>query len=369
MKMLFQICFTVSSLLLALTTTEATSLRRRTNLLQKSSLNATFVDFQPEWVHDFGISAGSTDNVPSQLRPPNFLTTFDFAKMCNNTRTNSCSRATSIEQLALQAKQKILHDSTGAILFRGLNQVLHNVSDFGAFWSAMQWDPVEHVSCYNRKRARSAQGNVDLVDTDVPWMVLGPHNEHACNPNPTGRIAFYGLQPATITGGESLIRFNSDIHVPDHVADFVKQHGGIQTTRVYADHGRMLQDASRHPTSMSWQERCNTESKQECMDFFAQRGMANATFDTNDTLTVISSHGGWLDKSWFNHVDYGFPTTCSDGTAFPREWQMEMKRRKWSQTFAYKLQEGDWLIMDNRKVQHGRLPYQGDRRLIVTYTD
>lgn len=366
MKFVFATFFANSAILIFASTTEASSLRRcAANLWQKSVLDAPSVDFQPEWVHDFGISADSTDGVPSQLRPPSFLTTFDFAT--TNTTNNCSGRRSLIEQLALQAKQNILHDSSGAILFRGLHGVLRNVSDFGAFWSAMNWDPVEHVSCYNRKRQRSA--NVDMVDTDVPWMVLGPHNEHACNPKQTGRIAFYGLQPATVTGGESLIRFNADIHVPEYVANFVMQHGGIQTTRIYADHGRMLQDGSRHPTAMSWQERCNAQSKQECVEFFAQRGMHNATFDDNDTLTVVSSHDGWLDNSWFNHVDYGFPTKCADGTDFPREWQMDMKRQKWGQTYAYKLQKGDWLIMDNRKVQHGRLPYQGDRQLVVTYTD
>jgi hypothetical protein len=97
--------------------------------------------------------------------------------------------------------------------------------------------------------------------------------------------------------------------------------------------------------------------------------MNGTEFDENDTLTVTSVHPGWLDGSWFNHVEYGFPTKCADGTDFPREWQMEMKKNKWVETFAYKLQEGDWLVLDNRSVQHGRLPYEGKRRLIVTYTD
>eukprot|EP00545_Synedropsis_sp_CCMP1620_P011591 CAMPEP_0119011408 /NCGR_PEP_ID=MMETSP1176-20130426/5664_1 /TAXON_ID=265551 /ORGANISM="Synedropsis recta cf, Strain CCMP1620" /LENGTH=359 /DNA_ID=CAMNT_0006964239 /DNA_START=10 /DNA_END=1089 /DNA_ORIENTATION=- len=338
----------------------ATASVRRELFVRSTLKEAPPVDFQQEWVHDFDIQADvhTIDDVVTELRSPHFVPTFDFV---------GTSNTTSIQSLALQAKHQIIQDTTGAILFRGLNKALHNVSEFAAFWSAMQWRPVEHVSCYNRKR-ESASIGVDFVDTDVPQMVLGPHNEHACNPNPTGRIAFYGFQPAD-HGGESLVRHNSAIEVPDYVTDFVREHGGIQTTRVYADHDRMMQDKSRYPTSMSWQERCGTNSKQDCKDFFSSRGMTGTKFDEDDTLTVTSVHPGWLDGSWFNHIEYGFPTKCADGTDFPREWQMEMKKNKWAETFAYKLQEGDWLVLDNRSVQHGRLPYEGKRLLIVSYTD
>ena len=344
-------------LFLFLVAVDASHLQKTSSLFTPSGLNAFPVDFQHEWVHDFGIEADldSSDSIPDSLRPPNFVKTFDFV---NND--------TSLENLARQAQEIILQDTSGAILFRNLNQIIQNVSDFGEFWSAMQWNPVEHVSCYNRKRQQDKSG-VDLVDTDVPWMVLGPHNEHACNPTATGRIAFYGLQPAPV-GGESLIRYNQDIAIPDFMTEFVHQHGGIQTTRVYSDQNHM--PTGRHPTSMSWQERCDTDSKDACNDFFAQQGMERATaFDVNDTLTVTSVHPGWLDGSWFNHLDYGFPTKLADGTNFPREWQMQLKKQKWDETFAYKLQEGDWLVVDNTKTQHGRLPYEGDRRLVVTYTD
>lgn len=352
---LFQLSSCTAAICILSTATAATN-----ELFERSALRAPPVDFQQDWVHDFDIEADvhTIDDVVTELRAPNFVKTFNF--LGNNSTA-------SIQRLALQAKSKIIQDTSGAILFRGLNKALHNVSDFGEFWSAMQWNPVEHVSCYNRKR-ESASNGVDFVDTDVPRMVLGPHNEHACNPNPTGRIAFYGYQPAE-HGGESLVRHNSAIKVPDYVENFVRDHGGIQTTRVYPDHERMLQDESRHPSSMSWQERCGATSKEECHEFFASRGMIGTEFDEDDTLTVTSAHPGWLDGSWFNHIEYGFPTKCGDGTDFPREWQMEMKKNKWTETFAYKLQEGDWLVLDNRSMQHGRLPYEGKRRLIVTYTD
>jgi Taurine catabolism dioxygenase TauD, TfdA family len=89
---------------------------------------------------------------------------------------------------------------------------------------------------------------------------------------------------------------------------------------------------------------------------------------------------------WFNRIDYGFPVTLADGTTFPLDLQAYLKQQKRHETFALKLQQGDWLVLDNRRVQHGRLPYSdedsdGDddynprqgvkpppRQLLVTYT-
>jgi hypothetical protein len=318
------------------------------------------VPFNYEWIHDYYIRSRTDETtvIPTQLDVPQQLRVFDFVG----------DNATAFSHIAQQAKAIVSSDTTGAILFRSLNKAIHDASDFGHLWSDMGFDSVMHISCYNRKRAAASQGT-DFVDTDVPDMVLGPHNEHACNPVPTGRIAFYGLQPAE-EGGESLLRRNADIEIPTCVRDFIHQHGGILTTRSFPNHTQLLLDNTRHPTSMSWQERCGTTSPEECLDFFAQRGMYNATFDDEETLVVTSVHPGWLDGHWFNHLEYGFPATMADGTPFPLDWQLRLlKPRKWQTTSAFKLKRGDWLVLDNRRWQHGRLPYKGTRKLIVSYTD
>jgi len=179
-----------------------------------------------------------------------------------------------------------------------------------------------------------------------------------------------------------------------------------------------------HPTEMSWQERCQTQREEEARQYFVNiHGISNVTFhrhqddnnhntnssymDANDTanqyLTATNVLPGYLkpkhpthdddddddDDSnekdptnnknnndellWYNRIDYGFPVTMTNGQLFPLDLQAYLKRQKWHETYAIKLQPGDWLVLDNRRVQHGRLPYQDSstaaaRKLLVTYT-
>lgn len=261
----------------------------------------------------------------------------------------------------------------------------------------------DHLSCYNRKRQR-LYDQIDRVDTDVPSSTIGPHNEHSCNPYASDRIFFYALHAAA-RGGESLLRRNRDMQIPPQAWNILRRQndrlgGALVFTRSYP-HAATLQAMTpehRHPTEMSWQERCQTNSTTLAKRYFEQHhGITNVTFDETDgTLTAHNllpgyhyhrqhhndkNHSG-LTPLWFNRIDYGFPVTLADGTTFPLDLQAYLKRQKWHETFALKLQQGDWLVLDNRRVQHGRLPYRDDndddnhgqgvkptpRQLLVTYT-
>ena len=38
----------------------------------------------------------------------------------------------------------------------------------------------------------------------------------------------------------------------------------------------------------------------------------------------------------------------------------EIQSNGWDHTYAFKLLPGDWLMLDNMRLQHGRLPYVQD---------
>ena len=413
------------------------------------------IRFRDEWLNDFNVAPPDISNsnssypmpAPPQVLPvPDFVDVFELtrssspptAHASNTSNNNDTARNTILKTLGHQARQLIDHyleQGSGAMLFRRLDQQIHNPNDFATFWSHVLndnhdnnnttttttgWNPMEdHLSCYNRKRQRlAAGGGVDRVDTDVPGLTIGPHNEHSCNPYPSRRIMFYALHTAA-HGGETLLRRNRDIDVPVEAWEIVLHHragGGIHFERSYP-HARRFrvhddknnhtttqqqsQPSRRHPTEMSWQERCQTNKEDVARAYFqTHHGIANVTFDQNDgTLTARNWLPGYLWEDgddeqepfqstgapnsnhqqqqplWFNRIDYGFPVALADGTTFPQDLQAYLKRQKWHETYSFRLDPGDWLVLDNRRVQHGRLPYEDSqapgvppRQLLVTYT-
>ena len=402
------------------------------------------IPFQEEWINDFGVAPHEDDagsnrtwlvpEPPQELPVPHYMQVLDLSAAAIATLSeDATTRSGLLAMVAQQARKLIdqhLDHESGAMLFRNLHHVIHNASDFAVFWnhvtqsnpddhyknnnnknSNRNWNVmVDHLSCYNRKRQR-LYDQVDRVDTDVPAMTIGPHNEHSCNPHASDRIFLYALH-AAVRGGESLLRRNRDMSIPQQAWDILQdqnaRHGGaLLFSRSYPD-AAMLETVPlehRHPTAMSWQERCKTNSTLVARRYFERNhGITNVTFDAMDgTLTAYNllpgyhshhhhdddkNHRSFLSSTqsspvWFNRIDYGFPVTLADGTMFPLDLQAYLKRQKWHETSALKLQRGDWLVLDNRRVQHGRLPYSDDddsrhlplcapkpspRQLLVTYT-
>ena len=71
---------------------------------------------------------------------------------------------------------------------------------------------------------------------------------------------------------------------------------------------------------------------------------------------------------WWNIVHTG-SLTAADGTPFPPKLVAEVQRTAWEHTYAFKLHPGDWLMLDNMRVQHGRLPYEASsqqKRVLLT---
>eukprot|EP01024_Parvocaulis_polyphysoides_P045459 TRINITY_DN425_c3_g1_i10.p2 TRINITY_DN425_c3_g1~~TRINITY_DN425_c3_g1_i10.p2 ORF type:complete len:147 (-),score=6.57 TRINITY_DN425_c3_g1_i10:657-1097(-) len=45
------------------------------------------------------------------------------------------------------------------------------------------------------------------------------------------------------------------------------------------------------------------------------------------------------------------------GMIIPEHLLAELQARSWRHTYSFKLKPGDWLVLDNLKVQHGRMQY------------
>lgn len=273
----------------------------------------------------------------------------------------------------------------GAVLFRGLPA--RSAEEFRIFWDACvsskrHWEYV-HYEPFGGHRSQMA--GIDLATNTPAPQFLAPHNEMIYNPQPNDVIGLYCLQEAD-AGGESLMVWNRDYanSVPAALKDFVIEHGGIAYERKYHDASRPDRPAL---SFVSWQERCELragQGKREAEQYWTQRGFkaGNLLWDEQDTLTVRNVEPGWIpDRNsgeglWFNAISvYSAPLVATmmnfvvrmgDGTQLPFTLVEELKKKLLAHTYALKLMPGDWLVLDNLQVQHGRAPYvDGPRKRTV----
>jgi len=202
-----------------------------------------------------------------------------------------------------------------------------------------------------------------------------------------GRIALFCIQDAPL-GGESTIARNRDLNkgLPKEVWQFLEEHGGIEYSREFYDANNpppMQLDGQQAGPRGSWQTKCelpDTAGREEAEEFFARMGFnvdTQITWDEAGTLRVSNYHPGYVrdpetgENVWWNIVHTG-SLKMTDGEMFPKKMISEIQRSAWEHTYAFKLRPGDWLMLDNMRVQHGRLPYQDSpdhkRCLLTVYS-
>ena len=63
------------------------------------------------------------------------------------------------------------------------------------------------------------------------------------------------------------------------------------------------------------------------------------------------------------------PCDYGDGTAIPTEYLQQLEQVVDGLEVNLCLEEGDLLLVDNHQVSHGRKPWVGDRRILVSMWD
>jgi len=280
-------------------------------------------------------------------------------------------------------------DRSGGVLLRGLP--MRSAEEFAHFWKGCLEEacpePLEEgrYTSLGPAAGRDKISGVDLATNVPPDFLLLNHNELCYNPVTVGRIGLYCVQDAPV-GGESTIARNCDLGTthPPSVRAFLEEHGGIVYRRVFYD--ATNPPPPNVPTAAlgSWQGKCSLPddaSRADAEAFFLGMGFAahQLEWDLNGCITVTNMHPGYVrdpatgeDDSWWNIVHTG-SLTAADGTPFPPKLVADVQRTAWEHTYAFKLRPGDWLMLDNMRVQHGRLPYEASaeqkRCLLTVYSN
>ena len=357
--------------------------------------------FDPSWVFGeearaLAASAVGAARLPRSLAVPTFVRVYDFDDAADD---DDRGDGITLPKLGRMARKIVDADlpEHGAILFRGLQHRTHSARDFSSFWQgccifqnnnndeggdADGWTPMKYVT-FGADRPKI--DGVDLSTSSPPQFVLPCHNELSYNPRPPGRIAFYCLQDAE-EGGETLLAKNTNVTecIQSDIKDFVRRNQGIVYIREYPHEKHVNHDDDRSwnfalQPQMSWQQKCKTEDRNEAIRFFENLGFArhNISFDANGKMIVTFAHSGFIQDDrtgrdvWFNGLEFGLPT-LADGSAFPSALAAQIQLDKWIPVCAFRMRPGDWLVLNNRAVQHGRLPYkeavEAPRRLLTVYT-
>ncbi|OJJ42801.1 hypothetical protein ASPZODRAFT_28886 [Penicilliopsis zonata CBS 506.65] len=229
------------------------------------------------------------------------------------------------------------------------------------------------------------------------------HNEYGRYTRFPSNIHFY-CEKKALTGGESPIAHSALVYerlqetVPELV-EAVRSHGLAmrQVFRAPGNEGKgnEFNWAGEHSFGQDFHPGDDLETQKKKVEVQVRRLTDSFRWLEDDTLELTQFVPGirtFYDKPvWFNGLvgRYGMtrdlgalepphlghdgmtylPSSYSDGTLIPQEYLARMEEVVDGLEINVALDEGDLLLVDNYQVSHGRKPWTGERRILVSMWD
>lgn len=268
----------------------------------------------------------------------------------------------------------------GAVLFRGFP--VAGEEQFERFAKAS----ISELAAYTEGATpRKELKKGVYTSTEFPAdQEIALHNELSYVPRPPRRLAFCCLV-APKTGGQTQIADVRNVHRrldPALVAEF-EARGGWMLRRNYGNHFG--------PTVF---KAFGTEDMDEIRLYCERAGIrievhSEGVVTTQQVRPAVHPHPTTGEPIWFNHVAFWHPSSlcpsvrevldqiCSraqypyctyygDGSEIPEATVAALRAAYTAEEIAFDWQAGDILLVDNWRVAHGRKPFTGDRRIIVS---
>lgn len=285
------------------------------------------------------------------------------------TDLNLVSWAASHRDLITQHLRRV-----GGILFR--NFQIKGTTDFEQFVQTVA-GRLLHYSFGSTPRTQ-VQGQI-YTSTEYPASEVIPlHNEMAYTRNWPMKIAFFCVQPAE-SGGVTPIADSRRIF--QRLEPTLRDHLRDQQIMYIRNYGSGL--------DLSWQQVFQTHDKTDVEAYCQKEGIEwewqDDCLTTRQVCQAIATHPQTGEAVWFNqahlfHISNLKPTireALSLGEVFPRNAyygngdEIELavldaiRQAYASETIEFTWQAGDVLLLDNMLVAHGRMPFKGDRKMLV----
>ncbi|WP_179415848.1 TauD/TfdA family dioxygenase [Mucilaginibacter sp. E4BP6] len=272
---------------------------------------------------------------------------------------------------------------SGAILFRGLD--LNNLGDFEFVMSSISQKFVNYIDGFS-PRTKLTKNIYTSTEYDADFYIT-LHNELSFSNKWPAHIFFFCVTPAP-HGGETVIVDGREILKkmrPELLSEFKEK--GVTYIRNLHDGGG---------PGPSWQQTYETESR-ETVENFCKNGNIEFEWKDDQGLKIIHKKESLLahpvtgEKVWFNQVDQFHPChfkteiyetlmelydndeeslpmygSFGDGSRIENEKIDEVRRTIDELSYPVAWQKGDLLLLDNVLVAHGRMPYKGDRKILVS---
>jgi alpha-ketoglutarate-dependent taurine dioxygenase len=234
---------------------------------------------------------------------------------------------------------------------------------------------------------RRQLGDAVYTSTEYPpQYAISLHNELSYTRRWPGRLCFCCPQPPA-SGGQTPLADSRRILrslPPDLVTEFEERR---------IAYIRNLRSQAAPGLGLSWQAVWETDNRHEVEAYCAReqidiRWNEDGSLWTRQIRPATATHPKTGERVWFNQVDQFHPSnlgddvaaellevldpdalplnaTFADGSPIPAEMIDVVRQTSWSEATAFDWQEGDLLVIDNMLVAHGRMPFQGPRRVLV----
>ncbi|MEH2411061.1 TauD/TfdA family dioxygenase [Nostoc sp.] len=275
----------------------------------------------------------------------------------------------------LIAKNLLKH---GGILFH--NFQVTDVAEFEKFIQTVSGDLLEYR---DRSSPRSLiQGNI-YTSTDYPAnQTIFLHSENSYAATWPLKIFFYCVTPA-IQGGETPIADTRKLYkrIDSKIRDrFIEK--GVMYVRNFGD-----------GFGLPWQTVFQTTNPAEVETFCRHNGIQFEWKEGNRLRTrqirqAVATHPQTGEQVWFNHAvffhistleqnirksllaefqeeDLPHNTYYGDGSPIEKIVLDEIRAVYQQETIIFPWQAGDILMLDNMLAAHGRMPFVGQRKVVV----
>ena len=271
----------------------------------------------------------------------------------------------------------------GAILFRGF--AIHTKDDFRAVAGSIRESAMPYTDG-NSPRTKLTSNT--YTSTEFPAdQFISLHSELSYSNLWPDRMLFCCVQPA-LEGGETPLCDNAILLslLPAEIVDEFSEKGLCYIRNLHAGFG----------LGPSWQKTFETEERAE-VEAFCKRTHSELTWNEDESLTIrqyrpaIRNHPTTGERLWFNQADqfhisnfepevqeatlalYGEDVmsrpqhvTFGDHTEIDPVYFSVIRSLTHEVMVPVKWQAGDLVYLDNMKVMHGRLPYKGNRTVLLT---
>lgn len=277
----------------------------------------------------------------------------------------------------------------GALLLRGFD--FASIDSFDRF---LQASGCHRLAYQYRSTTRHLKGDRIYTASEYsPAATIMLHSENAYQDDWPMKLFFYCKTPAA-HGGQTPIASNIRVAAsipPEVLAKFARL--GLLYVRNYPD----ATDPASPNVDLAWQTVFQTESRDSVEHYCREHAMqaqwhSGGTLRTRQSAKALVSHPKSGKLLWFNqaHVmhtsnmepeqeralrqmfaEEALPRNCyyGDGTPIERH-TLDLIRSSYVQNrCVFDWNAGDVLVLDNMLVAHGRLPFRGDREVLLAMAD